>query len=300
MADPAPRWPGAARCAVAVTVDLDAELPLLAAGPDMARRAKTLSVGRYGTTRGVDRLLGVLADLGVPATWFVPGRHAENHPDLVARIADADHEIAHHGYAHEDFDTLDLAGQRAVVERGGEALARVTGRRPTGFRVPAGEWAPGLPETLTELGFVWSSSLPGDDLPYHHPAARPTPGRRLLEIPVHHELADHPYFFFNLDPPFPAGQSRIAPYEAVLDNWLTEFTAYHRYGLCYVLRLQPEVTGTPGRIGLVRDLLTHLRAHADAWFATCGEIADWWADRHPDNEPGHPAEVFARLTGGTR
>lgn len=294
------RWPGGARCAVVLSVDLDAELPLLASSPEVARRAKTLSVGQYGTTRGVDRLLGVFAEQGVVTTWFVPGRHAENHPQLVREIARAGHEIAHHGHAHENFDLLDLAQQRAVIERGSAALAEVTGGPPTGFRIPDGEWDLDLPRVLGELGFTWSSSLRGDDLPYFHPGttAAGSAGRQLVEIPVHHELEDHPYFFFNLDPAFPSGQSRIASYREVLGNWKTEFDAYHRFGLCYVLRLQPEVTGTPGRIALIRELLAYIRAHSDAWIATAGEVADWWADTCAGNEPDHPAEVFARLSRG--
>ncbi|MEU5608634.1 polysaccharide deacetylase [Streptomyces sparsogenes] len=294
---PAVRWPGGARCAVVVSVDFDAELPMLASSPDMARRAKTLSVGRYGTTRGVDRLLRTFDELGTRTTWFVPGRQAENHPGLVREIARAGHEIANHGHAHENFDLLDLAGQRAVVERGSDALAEVVGHRPRGFRIPDGEWAPGLPDALTRMGFTWSSSLRGDDLPHLHPAGAGA-SRPLVEIPVHHELEDHPYFFFNLDPAFPAGQSRIASYREVLGNWTTEFAAYHRFGLCYVLRLQPEVTGTPGRIALVRELLTHIRGHDDVWIATAGEVADWWSANHVGNEADHPSEVFARLTRG--
>ncbi|MCO8307166.1 polysaccharide deacetylase [Streptomyces sp. RKCA744] len=303
MPEPTPptgRWPGGARCAVVVSVDFDAELPLLAASPEMARRAKTLSVGRYGATRGVDRLLREFADLNVRTTWCVPGRQAEIRPDLVRRIAEAGHEIANHGHGHEDFDHLDLPAQRALVERASAALAEVTGVPPKGFRVPTGEWDPGLPGVLAGLGFTWTSSLHGDDLPYFHPAAA---GGRLVEIPVHHELADHPYFFFNLDPAFPAGQSRIASYQQVLGNWTTEFDAYRRFGLAYVLRLQPEVTGTPGRIRLVRELLEHVRGHDDVWLATAGEVADWWTGTQPDNRPDHPAEVFARhagSAGGTR
>ncbi|MEU6657929.1 polysaccharide deacetylase [Streptomyces sp. NPDC046821] len=291
------RWPGGARCAVVVSVDFDAELPLLASSPDIARRAKTLSVGRYGATRGVDRLLRAFDELGVRTTWFVPGRQAELRPTLVAEIARAGHEIAHHGHAHENFDLLDLSGQRAVIERGSAALAEVVGRLPEGFRIPDGEWALELPNALRELGFTWSSSLRGDDLPHFHPATDDTAGH-LIEIPVHFELEDHPYFFFNLDPAFPSGQSRIAAYREVLGNWTTEFAAYRRYGLCYVLRLQPEVTGTPGRIALVRELLSHILAHDDVWLATAGEVADWWAATQEVNAPDHPAEIFARLTQG--
>lgn len=276
-------WPDEARCAVLITVDLDAELAILAADPSTRDRVKTLSVGGYGATRGVQRLLGALD--GVPSTWFVPGRNA----GLVREAHQAGHEIANHGHAHEDFDPLDLAGQLDAVRRGQDALAAATGTLPRGFRTPAGEWKPGLAAGLPALGVDWSSSWRGDDLPYFHPSG-------LVEIPLHHELEDHPAFMFNLDPPFPAGQSRIAPYAAVLENWIQEFEAYHRFGLCYVLRLQPEVIGTPGRIGLLRSLLEVMRERPGVWFATGSQVADHWRATRTGNEPGHPADVFAELT----
>ncbi|WP_406347884.1 polysaccharide deacetylase [Streptomyces sp. NBC_00144] len=301
-----PRWPRGIRCAVVVSVDFDAELPLLAADPTTAQRVKTLSVGRYGATRGVDRLLAEFQSQGVTTTWCVPGRNAERYPHLIRAIAGHGHEIAHHGHAHEDFSRLGLTGQLEVADRGSEAIAGVTGERPRGFRIPAGEWAAGFPDALADRGFTWSSSLHGDDLPHFHPARTAGPrvgtgtgrgtARRLIEIPVHHELHDHPYFFFNLDPAFPVGQSRIASYREVLGNWTTEFDAYRRFGLCYTLRLQPEVTGTPGRIGIVRELLRHICSHDDVWIATAGEVADWWRSRNTGNAPGHPAEVFDRCT----
>jgi hypothetical protein len=84
----------------------------------------------------------------------------------------------------------------------------------------------------------------------------------------------------------------------VLGNWTQEFTAYHRFGLCYVLRLQPEVIGTPARIGLLRELFEHIRGHDDVWFGTGAEIADRWRARRVPNDPGHPADLFATLTAG--
>ncbi|SDZ21593.1 Polysaccharide deacetylase [Saccharopolyspora shandongensis] len=284
-------WPRGRQCAVAVTVDFDGDLALLSADPSLESREKTLSQFRYGATRGVDRLLALFADLDVPTTWFVPGANAREHRELVERVHAAGHEIGNHGFAHEDFDRLDLAGQLSAIEAGQEALAGVAGARPRGFRVPQGDFARGLLEALAAVGIDWSSSWRGDDLPYVHPAGP-------VEIPLHHELEDAPYFVFNLDPPMPAGQCRIAGYADVLDNWWREFQAYQRFGLCYVLRLHPEVSGTPGRIGLVRELLQRIRATGGVWFATGSEIADWWRANHTVNEPGHPADVFARLTGG--
>ncbi len=111
-------------------------------------------------------------------------------------------------------------------------------------------------------------------------------------------MEDEPYFAFNLYPPVPPGQSRIAGYRDVLANWRLDFDGFRRYGLCYLLRLHPEMIGTTGRIGLLDELLGHLRGHPDVWFATGREVADWWSTTQPPNAPGHPVEIFARLSGG--
>ena len=57
-----------------------------------------MSHQRYGPLVGVPRILELLADLGVPATFFVPGTVAERYPRAVERIAAAGHEIGCHGH----------------------------------------------------------------------------------------------------------------------------------------------------------------------------------------------------------
>jgi hypothetical protein len=68
-----PAWPGDATVAVALTFDVDAEAPWLSEGPEYARRLTMLSQGRLGPGRGLGRILGLLAELGVTATFYVPG-----------------------------------------------------------------------------------------------------------------------------------------------------------------------------------------------------------------------------------
>src|SRR3712207_8781332 len=55
----------------------------------------------YGPLTGVPRILRVLEQRGVRATFFCPGFTAERYPDLLRRVRDAGHEVAHHGYLHE-------------------------------------------------------------------------------------------------------------------------------------------------------------------------------------------------------
>jgi len=140
---------------------------------------------------------------------------------------------------------------------------------------------------LKDAGFYWSASLNGDDVPYLHPSS-------LLEIPVHLELEDRPYFQFNFTPPFPKGLSRIASYDGVLSNWIAEFDAYRQFGGCFVLQLRQEMTGTPGRIGLVEAMIRHIQSCGDVWLATADEVANWHlANNARAPEPDHPLNVFA-------
>jgi hypothetical protein len=68
-----PAWPGDAEVAVALTFDVDGEAPWLSEGPDYARRLTTLSQGRFGPARGLGRILDLLAEREITATFYVPG-----------------------------------------------------------------------------------------------------------------------------------------------------------------------------------------------------------------------------------
>ena len=119
-----PEWPGGADVAVALTFDVDAEAPWLGEGPEYASRLTMLSQARFGPARGLGRVLDMLAAAGLPATFYVPGHTADQHPATVEAILERGHEIGHHGYQHPQSERLDEAGQRAELEQGLTALGR--------------------------------------------------------------------------------------------------------------------------------------------------------------------------------
>ena len=289
MIRPESVWPQGYRCAVVLTVDYNDIHGILTQAPEVAGRDKTLSVWRYGSQRGVERLLGLFAELGVSSSWCIPGIVAEENPEHLKAIQAGGHEIACAGYRHQNYDNLSLAEQSADIAKGCAALAALTGQRPVGFRIPAGNGAPGFIEALREQGIRWSSSWRGDDLPFAHPTAP-----EVIELPLHYELEDEPYFAFNLSPAVPPAQSRIASYSHTLGNLQMDFAGFHRFGLCYVLRLHPEIIATPGRIGVLRELLAGIQQHNDVWIASAGEVAQWWADSALKVTEDHPAAVYER------
>src|SRR5262245_48970311 len=155
MIDTPVTWPGGAQCAVLLTFDVDAETNWLAKDPANANRPGTLSQGAYEGKVGVASILKVLRDMGqVPATFFVQGWVAERHRAAVEGAVEQGHEIGHHGYSHRWVEPTDPAGEIEEMDKGLEALQRMLGVRPLGYRSPAGETSPNLFRLLVERGFL--------------------------------------------------------------------------------------------------------------------------------------------------
>ena len=85
---PPPRfaWPQKCRCAAMLCFDVDGETTALSEDLALTKRRTLMSQCEYGPCIGVPRLLGLLKHLQVPATFFVPGRIAEDHPRMVEAI----------------------------------------------------------------------------------------------------------------------------------------------------------------------------------------------------------------------
>ncbi|MEU9885665.1 polysaccharide deacetylase [Sphaerisporangium sp. NPDC051011] len=237
-------------------------------------RPRTFSLGTYGPLRGLPRTLDLLDEYQVPSTFFVPGWVCENWSSQVKQIVDAGHELGHHGYLHELYIRRTLDEMREIIARSQEAFAAVGGRPAVGFRGPSGDFPDGSHAMLVDLGFSYSSSMRGDDRPYRWVIDGVTTD--LVEIPAQWELDDFPAFGYNDRPVVPEGGDRIASLGDVLDNWKREFDGYYRDGLCYTVMMHPQLMGKPSRIELIRELIEHIRAHDDVWFATGEQIADWW------------------------
>ena len=77
------KLPEGKKCAAFISVNLAAEFFWLSLDKKAAEMPKTLSLGQYGMTHGLPRLLGLLDELHLKATFFVPGKTAETYPDKI-------------------------------------------------------------------------------------------------------------------------------------------------------------------------------------------------------------------------
>jgi polysaccharide deacetylase family protein (PEP-CTERM system associated) len=140
-----------------------------------------------------ERVLELLADAGVTATFFVLGWVADRHPAIVRRIAAAGHELASHSYWHRLVYDLTREAFREDLRRAKAAIEAVTGTAVRGFRAPSFSiterslWAI---EVLVEEGYDYDASIfPIRPDRYGIPTAPRQPHRlagrqgSLLEVP---------------------------------------------------------------------------------------------------------------------
>jgi peptidoglycan/xylan/chitin deacetylase (PgdA/CDA1 family) len=85
------------------------------------------------------RLLAVLAELGVKATFFLLGRAVEEHPEVVRGIVRAGHAIANHSMNHPWFDRLSARRQLEEIASADRVLESYDGKHRHPFRPPHGK-----------------------------------------------------------------------------------------------------------------------------------------------------------------
>jgi peptidoglycan/xylan/chitin deacetylase (PgdA/CDA1 family) len=114
-------------------------------------------VGRhFSVTRALPRILALLEELGLRATFFVEGLNTELYPDTLVEVGAAGHEVAYHGWCHEQWAELGAAREVELLRRGVRALEELE-LRPVGFRPPGGRLAGGSLAALRDLGFAYCS-----------------------------------------------------------------------------------------------------------------------------------------------
>ncbi|HVW71400.1 MAG TPA: polysaccharide deacetylase [Steroidobacteraceae bacterium] len=258
------RWPDGQPVAVSLTFDVDAEAGLLGDSPTFARRLTSLSEGRFGVVRGVPRILELLRRHDIPATFFVPGYTADEHPGLVETLLKAGHEVGHHGHMHLRSDKISSEMQAEEMHKGLAALARAGAPHPAGYRSSSWELTPETFELVATNGFTYDSSCMGDDRPYyeHHN------GRAILELPVHWSLDDWPMFGWSID----IGGNFTRP-ETLFDTWTAEYASARRDGRHTTFTMHPEVIGRAARFEQLERFVERLARDGDVWFARLDAVA---------------------------
>jgi len=110
------------------------------------------------------KIVAILRQHNVRATFFVVGKMAEKYPNLVRLLQASGMEIGNHTYDHVNLTKLNEGAIAAEIERCGEVIRRITGSQPTLFRPPGGDYNPTVARVAERLGYwmvLWTDD-PGD------------------------------------------------------------------------------------------------------------------------------------------
>ena len=141
--------------------------------------------------RNIERILAMLSERDVKATFFTLGWIAERYPQMVRQIVDQGHELASHGYGHERASDLSREAFRSDVDRAKKILEDLAGKPVQGYRAPSFSIGTGnlwAFESLAQAGYRYSSSI--YPIAHDHYGMPDSPrfayrvGTGLLEIPV--------------------------------------------------------------------------------------------------------------------
>ncbi|MES2018670.1 MAG: XrtA system polysaccharide deacetylase [Pseudomonadota bacterium] len=159
LAPARPRAPGAA-IRNAMTCDVEDYFQVSAFAPHIDRASWPARECRVEAN--IDRILALMDDGKVHATFFTLGWIAERYPSMVRRIVSAGHELASHGYSHLRASDQDLGQFTEDITSSKKLLEDIGGQQVRGYRAPsfsigsANLWAL---DALLEAGYRYSSSI---------------------------------------------------------------------------------------------------------------------------------------------
>lgn len=279
------RWPNGARIAVSLVVnyeegaeyspldgdpahEMNSEVPspVAASERDLANE----SFFEYGSRVGVWRIMDILDEHDVPATFFVCAQALERNPYVGPEIVRRGHDICGHGERWEEAFRMDREAERAAMARAVETIIRLTGVQPPGWYVRYGPSIHTRELVVEHGGFLYDSNAYNDDLPYYTTVH----GAPWLVVPYGLDVNDTKFWR--------GGMSRADDFFAAMRD---AFDRLYREGATHPkmlsIGLHCRIVGRPARAVALEQFLSYAQGFPDVWFARRVEIAQWWREHYP-------------------
>jgi peptidoglycan/xylan/chitin deacetylase (PgdA/CDA1 family) len=253
-------WPEGRRMAVMLSFDLQGGEDVR---PDRNGRInhEEWTQAEYGPQTGIWRILRILEESGVKATFLTCGGIAERYPEQVKAIVHNGHEVAGHGYHHEVARDLTLEQEREVIQKTTAMIEKRAGKRPLGWR--SCTQSPNSLELLMEHGYLWNSNSFSFDLPFlwEHE------GSTLVELP-RQPFGDGRAYGHN-----DSGDPNHAL--VIWKGMFDEFYEESKFGPTFCpFQFHPFISSRPGRARALKEIIQYMGKHEGVWFARGSEVAD--------------------------
>lgn len=282
-------WPDGARLALSVVVNVEEGSEMSVAegdrGPEPVdelgvvlkkaiRNYGNESNYRYGLRAGAPRVMRLLRQHDVRATFTAAALSLERAPELARQIVADGHEVCAHGWRWVHQFHMNEADEREFIRKAVRAIERATGTRPYGW-LSRYLLTENTRRLLAEEGFVYHMDDYSDDLPFWAAAG----GRPIVVLPYALDSNDMKMWTAPALTPREWLEYAIDTFE-----WLYAEGAEEPKMMSLGVHLR--IIGRPGRIGAFAQFLEHARRREGVWVATRKAIADCFAAQRPAPEPG--------------
>jgi peptidoglycan/xylan/chitin deacetylase (PgdA/CDA1 family) len=215
--------------------------------------------GTYGSRNGVWRLLKILNEYRVPATFVANAHSMEIAPDVVACMLQSNHEIAAHSYTQDALMAyLSADEERAIIEKCIGVFKKLTGAPPKGWLSPVLAPTAHTEELIAEAGFLWYGDYNNIDLPFCVKTAKGT----IVAFP-HTDFADHRVLRGNPRDWFDVYKDTFDYLYANEPMALLNVTVHCHFG------------GRPLMAAQIERILKYIRGFPDVWLVRHDELAEW-------------------------
>ena len=224
---------------------------------------------QYGRKAGAPRIMRLLRDRGMPATFTAAALALERAPDLARQIAADGHETCSHGWRWVHQFQMEEDAERDFIQKAIASIEKTTGTRPYGW-LSRYLLTKNTRRLLVEEGFTYHMDDYSDDIPFWDKTyAKP--------------IVILPYTLDSNDMKMWTAPS-LTPSDW-LEYTIDTFEWLYREGAdaprMMSLGVHLRIIGRPGRIGYFERFLDHVAAKPDVWIATRKAIADHWATQNP-------------------
>jgi allantoinase len=282
---PKVEWPGGARIAISVVVNYEegSEYSLLDGDPahesnnevpspvpPEQRDLANESFFEYGSRVGVWRVMDILDEYEVKATFFCCALALERNPHVGPEIVRRGHEVFGHGYRWEEYFNQSREAEREAIRKTIESLERTTGQRPLGWYVRYGPSVHTRELVVEEGGFLYDSCSYADDIPYYVSVN----GVKWLVVPYSLEVNDTRFWRGGMTSPGDFYETLKNTFDQLYYEGATNPKMMN-------IGLHCRIVGRPSRAIALRKFLEYARGFSGVWFARRIDIARWWLEKYP-------------------
>jgi allantoinase len=228
------------------------------------------SIYEYGSRAGFWRIMREFERRRIPLTIFGVSMALARHPEAVAAMVDAGHEIACHGLRWISYQHVDEATEREHMREAVEIIRRMTGSAPLGWYT--GRDSPNTRRLVVEHGgFLYDADSYADDLPYWVEVS----GQSHLVVPYALDSND---MRFAAAQGFNSGEQFFQYLKDAFDVLYAEGETSPKM---LSVGLHCRLAGRPGRFASLCRFLDYVQTHNKVWICRRADIARHWAQHHP-------------------